>query len=179
MLDQDLTVMAWVNPQQWIAGWQGVFSMQAGSTGGEIYGIYLGNQGGAEIVFWTRIGGAAQGVRTGVGALALEEWAHCAVTYNGQKLIAYKNGEVVAEADVAGQLDNADRKGRFVINGNYNSLDGGLAEFSNCIIDEVVIFDEALPAEEIEKYATDGFEGTMAVEAAGKLAITWGEIKQP
>lgn len=177
MLEKDFTCMAWFKANQWIAGWQCVFSMQAGSTGGEIYGIYFGNQGGKKILLWTRINGAGQNITTGQGGLDLGKWTHGAVTYNGSQMILYKNGEEAAKKPLAGNLDNGDRKGRFVINGNYNSLNGGLAEFADATIDEVIIFDEALPQSKIKELVDKGFVATLAVQPSSKLAVAWGALK--
>ena len=168
--------MAWLFPTQWDAGWNGCFSMQAGSTGGEIYGIYF-NQGGGDIIFWTRIAGSAKSVSIGQGSVKLNEWVHAAVTYDGSKLVLYKNGEKAGETALSGDLDNADGKGRFVINGNYNSLDGGLSEWCFAIIDEVLVFDEALTQAQIKAYMEKGFKGVAPVDPASKLTGTWAEIK--
>ena len=179
MLKRDFTCMVWVNPDEWVAGWNCAFSMQAGSTGGEIYGIYFGNSGGTEILLWTRIDGqGSMNITSGQGTLELNKWTHAAATYDGIKLIVYKNGENSAETALSGALDNGDSKGRFVINGNYNSLDGGLSEFCSATIDEVLIFDEAMPASKIKKYMEEGMNNIIAVESESKLATTWGDIKQ-
>jgi hypothetical protein len=175
-LDDEFTVMAWLKPNQWIGGWQAAFSMQAGSSGAEIYGIYFGNAGGTEILLWT----TGTSITTGAGGIDLGVWTHGAVTYDGANLVLCKNGEKVTEKAFAGPLDNKDGKGRFVINGNYNSLNGGLAEFCDSLIDEVLIFDEALSQTEIADYMNNGFEavsGTTAVDASGKLATTWGKLR--
>lgn len=177
ILEKDFTCMCWVKPTKWDAGWNCAFSMQAGSTNGEIYGIYFGT-GGGEILLWTRIAGSAKSVTSGKGALELDKWTHAAITYDGSMLIAYKNGEKAGEAPLSGELDNADRKGRFVINGNYNSLDGGLSEWSSATIDEVLVFDTALTADEIKSYVEKGFKAVAtAIESSDKLAATWGQLK--
>ena len=54
-------------------------------------------------------------------------------------------------------MNHGDRAGRFVINGNYNSLNGGLGEYAVCSLDEVVIFDEALSQEQIQGIMKLGF----------------------
>ena len=172
-LDDEFTIMAWFKANQWIGGWQTVFSMQAGGGGGETYGIYFGNQGGTELLLWTT--GAS--VTTGQGTVDLGVWTHGTVTYDGSTLVVYKDGEIGAEAAFGGPLDNQGGGGRFVINGNYNSLDGGLAEFCNATIDEVIIFDEAISQDEIKNYMNNGFEGASPVEPAEKLTSTWAEVK--
>jgi hypothetical protein len=178
-LTRDFTCMAWVKPTKWESGWNCAFSMQAGSSGGEIYGIYFGNQGGTEVLLWTKIvGQGSKSVTSGAGALNLNEWAHVTVTYDGTKMIAYQNGEPVGETQVSGDLDNGDKKGRFVIIGNYNSLDGGLGEWSSTVIDEVIIFDEALSQDRIRAYMEKGFQAVAPVKSLDRLSTTWGNIKQ-
>ena len=177
ILEGDFTCMAWMNPHKWESGWNCAFSMQAGSTGGEIYGIYFGNQGGTEILCWTRIGGVAKSATSGQRTLELGKWTHGAITYDGSKLVVYKNGEKAGESPLAGNLDNADRKGRFVINGNYNSLDGGLGEWCSATIDELLIFDTALTQDEVKAYMERGFKSGASVESSGKLATRWSELK--
>jgi len=178
ILERDFTCMAWMKPHKWEGSWNAAFSMQAGSTGAEIYGIYFGDGGGTEILCWTSIAGSGRSVTSGKGTLNLDEWTHGAITYDGSKLVVYKNGEKAGETPVSGDLDNADRKGRFVINGNYNSLDGGLAEWCSATIDEVLVFDTALSADEIKSYMEKGFKAVAtAVEPSGKLAVTWGQLK--
>ena len=45
------------------------------------------------------------------------------------------------------------------------------------IIDEVVIFNVALTADDLQSIMTQGLAAATAVELRGKLAITWGAIK--
>jgi hypothetical protein len=177
ILERDFTCMAWMNPHKWEGSWNGVFSMQAGSSNGETYGIYFSNNGGTQIQCWTKINGQAIDVNSGQGAVALNGWTHGTITYDGSVLIAYKNAEKVGETETSGDLDNGDRKGRFVINGNYNSLDGGLAEWCSSTVDEVLVFDTALSANEIRRYMENGFLAGTAVEPSDKLATAWGSIK--
>jgi len=177
IIDRDFTCMAWVEPHEWLGSWNTVFSMQAGSTNGETYGIYFGNNGGAQIMIWTRIAGSGISATSGQGTLDLNVWTHCAITYDGSSMIVYKNGEQAGEAAISGDLDNADGKGRFAINGNYNSLDGTLQEWCSSTIDEVLVFDNVLTPEEIQEYMNNGFSAGQAVEPSAKLSTTWGELK--
>lgn len=172
MVEGEFTVMAWFKSNQSIGGWETVFSMQAGGTGQETYGIYFGDSG-TEIRLWT----TGTSITTGAGALDLGVWTHAAVTYDGSKLVLYKNGEQAVEQNFAGPVNNMDRTGRFVINGNYNSLNGGLSEFCDAIIDEVLVFDEVLSQEQIKSYMEDGFKVDSSVEPSDKLASTWAEVK--
>ena len=54
------------------------------------------------------------------------------------------------------------------------NLDGGEG-YSAGIVDEVMIYDRALSADEVEQNFEA--EGKIAVNSAGKAALTWGAIK--
>lgn len=179
ILKTQFSCMAWMYPTKWEGSWNGVFSMQAGSSNAETYGIYFGNNGGTEIICWTSIvGKGGQSVTSGKGTVKLEEWVHGAITYDGAKMIAYRNGEKAGETVVSGELNDPDGKGRFVINGNYNSLDGGLSEWCSAIVDEVLVFDTALSADEVKAYMSKGFGGFTAVDVSSKLATKWSMVKR-
>ena len=178
ILDKTFTCMAWMKATKWEGSWNGVFSMQAGSSNGETYGIYFGDGGGTEILCWTKlVGQGGKSVTSGKGAANLDEWVHGAITYDGSKLIVYKNGEKAGETETSGDMDNGDRLGRFVINGNYNSLDGGLSEWCSATVDEVLVFEEALTEAQVKAYMDKGFSGVVAVEPLEKLTTTWGQLK--
>lgn len=179
LLKRDVSWMAWVKPEKFRNAWNVVFSMQRGSSNGEVYALSLGGSGnmGHLIIFVNTVLGNFSAIDAAV--LETDKWVHAAGTYDGKKAILYKNGEPVAETAVTGDLNHEDRKGRFVINGNYNSLNGGLAEWIIGIIDEVLIFDTALSATELKNYMQKGLNvAGAAIEPKGKLAQTWGDIKQ-
>jgi hypothetical protein len=48
------------------------------------------------------------------------------------------------------------------------------ARYFKGIIDEVMIYDRTLNADDIKELATEG----LPVESKGKLAITWGTLKR-
>ena len=86
--------------------------------------------------------------------IALDEWVHVASTYDGTTAVLLKNAQPVAELStgIGGALSHEDRKGRFAINGNYNALDGGLSEHCSATLDEVLVFDEVLPQQDIQNF---------------------------
>ena len=176
MIKKEVTFMAWVKPDQFRSAWNVVFSMQRGSSNGEAYALTLGNSSSPGLIM-AFINADANVRVDDLGKLQIGEWVHIAGVYDGSKLALYKNGEQVSEVAVTGNLNHEDRKGRFVINGNYNSLDGGLAEWVRATIDEVLIFDEVLTGDEIRAYMEKGFANVAAVDGADKLTTTWGELK--
>ncbi|RPJ38798.1 MAG: hypothetical protein EHM35_03720, partial [Planctomycetaceae bacterium] len=159
LVKQDITFMAWCKPRQIVSHWQVVFSMQRGSSGGEAYAMTYGYNDDQLRAIVNTAGGNAEPVDP--TPFVLNEWVHAAATYDGDKVILYRNGESVVEnsASVSGALNHGDGQGRFAINGNYNSLNGGLSEYAVCSLDEVVIFDQALTQEQIRGIMELGFLG--------------------
>ena len=99
------------------------------------------------------------------------EWFHVAGTYDGEKLIAYQNGEVVNEVDHSGDINAGEGILRFAAR---TDNDGG--KF-NGMIDEIAIFDEALTQAEIQNMMNNGITSAAAVEPVRKVTTTWAAIK--
>jgi len=101
-------------------------------------------------------------------------WHHTVtvISRTGGRQILYIDGKSEANeniADVVGSVTNE----RDVIVGSYH--DG--KKFFSGAIDEVRIYNRALSDGEIEQnYKSEGFS---AIKPAGKLSLTWGEIKAP
>ena len=139
-----------------ISTWNGAHENGANSTQAASH-IRPGNGGGRQEVLGD--------------ALPVEEWVHLVGVWNGGQLHIYVNGELQNSADAAGppwaSLEEV-----------YIGPDPGCG--SRChwhgIIDEIVIFNVALSADEV-KSLSNGIEGALAVNAAGKTTITWGKLK--
>lgn len=119
---------------------------------------------------WVNIGGW-KGIREVAGGTILEpdEWYHVAFTYDGDTLISYIDGEPDREAVIGGNIDVAEAP--FTI-GSYK----GEAYHWQGMIDEVSISNIARTEEEIKGMML-GFEDFLAVSPNGKLAASWGKIK--
>jgi len=156
-VEQDITIMVWSKPHEVLGHWQVLFSMQRGSSGGEAYAMTYGNNDDHLRAIFNTAGGNGQVADP--EPIVLDEWIHAAATYDGEKAVLYRNGQPVAEnsTDVAGALNHEGVTGRFAINGNYNSLNGGLAEHTSSTIDEVLIFNEVLTPDQIQNIMELGF----------------------
>jgi len=161
LVEQNITLMAWSKPHEVLSHWQVLISMQRGSSGGEAYAMTYGNNDDHLRVILNTTGGNGQ--MADPESFVLDEWIHAAATYDGDTMVLYRNGESVGEdsASVSGALVHEDRTGRFSLNGNYNSLDGGLREHASCTIDEVLIFDEVLDQDQIQAIMELGFEAGL------------------
>ena len=102
------------------------------------------------------------------------EWVYLVGVWDGTKIYIYVNGELQNSADAVGQPWDS-------FEAVYIGADAGCnAGKGRChwsgIIDEIVIFNVPLSADEV-KTLGNGIEGVLAVDAAGKTTTTWGRLK--
>lgn len=125
-------------------------------------------------VFWTRFtsGGAGKWAfqKFGVTAITDEEWHHLAGTYDMKSVKSYVDGVVEAEAVFEGKPDASE--------GPLNIGDCPKYPYqTKGIIDDVGLFNVALTEDEIKSLMDTGLAKYLAVSDSGKLAVTWGQIK--
>ena len=102
-------------------------------------------------------------------AIETGRWYHVAVTYKAPKGKLYLDGELAVESASKGAAiryldDDWTQFGAF--RGNQQFYEG--------VIDEIRIYDRALPPEEVAQLWSISF----AVASRGKLTTTWGKIKE-
>ncbi|MCY4402931.1 MAG: LamG domain-containing protein [Candidatus Poribacteria bacterium] len=106
----------------------------------------------------------------------ITQWHLYTTTFDSAtgKWIIYIDAEIASEMDIDQTPLDADTGPVFI--GRDTCCAG---RFGNALIDEVAIFSVALEQSDIESLMNDGFEQTLtAVEAEGKMATTWGNVKQ-
>lgn len=123
---------------------------------------------------WTT-SGLSPGVY-GVTKLKKNEWYHVAGTYDGKLMKLYING--VAEPEL---LSSANAKVDGAWSGDIGTPADTLqlkyaAETYIGLMDEIVLFNRALAADEIMQL-TKGWKAAMALESNDKLSATWGQLK--
>lgn len=106
--------------------------------------------------------------------LPLNRWVHTAVTYDGDAIRLYIDGEQVAEEQWPGQISNNPSNNLYVgIESDGTIPDATHGSFIG-IIDEVILANRAFSVDEIQEY----MRGATAVEPAKeKLSTCWGDIK--
>ena len=164
------TLSAWVNLDSVPEACGSV--LQYGS-GGEtnLIGMMVCKGGMAYVVGWLADMESDGTMERGV-------WNHITITYDGKLLRIYINGEFDKKDPPGLKWGNQPRKLNTVLGiGKIGALwngDEGDESFTAGLIDEVSVYDRTLSADEVEQnFNAEG----LAVNAAGKLALTWGGIK--
>ena len=100
------------------------------------------------------------------------DWHHLVFTYDGELMKVYVDGNVDAEQPTTGV---------FGLTGEPLKIGGMPGERpTHGLIDEVAVFNVALSEDDINNILDEGLEratGITAVSSAGKLAATWGWIR--
>ncbi len=102
------------------------------------------------------------------------DWHHLAGTFAGGTGKLYIDGVEAASTDVIGPASSFHQNDSDVAIGQ-DVVDGGF--FFDGMIDEVVILNVAASAGNVAYIMEGGLRETTAVEPAGKLAATWGDIR--
>ena len=120
------------------------------------------------------------------GTMERGVWNHITITYDGKLLRVYINGELDKEDPPGLQWGDQARELATVLdNGGIGTIgtimNGDEAEeaFIFGLIDEVSIYDRTLSADEVKQNNDTPTQasGVVAVDTAGKLALTWRGIK--
>jgi len=138
---------------------------------GRVMNIHLNEAANAILVGWS--GMAGDWLRI-AGVWTADEWHNIAVTFDGDDMIVYLDGEVVGERGSPGNPPA--ETGSFLM-GRF--LGGGY--FYKGIVDDVVVFTVALEEEDVRDVMNRGIEeamgGTAVSPIDNKLTSTWGKIK--
>jgi len=99
------------------------------------------------------------------------DWVFLTVTHDGRNTVSfYIDGELDSTAEIAPAGTN---DGPFIIgSGKHPAGDYGAGT-----VDEFAMFHRELDKAEILKIMKDGAQPFIAVEPAGKLTTTWGDMK--
>ena len=99
------------------------------------------------------------------------KWHHVAATFDGKVLRAYFDGVMEGETKTEIPPDHNTEPVRI---GRWGNPRG---DYWEGVLDEVAMFSQALTEDEIQDI-TMNMRDALAVEASGKLAVTWGTIKR-
>jgi hypothetical protein len=164
MITNDITFVAWINGWK-AADWAGIVGSRTPSACEMIFGDndtvhYVWNDNAGDTWGW------ADGP-----VIPENEWCLVALTVDPDKAVGY----VYTESDGLDQGSNDIphvEQTVGVLNIGWVDCCGGGRYFAG-LIDEVMIYDRALTANDLLQLATSG----LSVEPAGKLSTTWGSVK--
>lgn len=162
MIEDKVTITVLINFQS-LAGQQNYFSLYDGNNRYVPY-----KTSGNELHFWSNNWDISSGF-----VVSEDTWYYVANVYDGKKVSIWIDGELKVSNPAAGfTLAGGEQK-------IWIATDKGGWE-SECIIDEVGLFNIALNENDIKKINSEGLSKAMGispVESEGKISITWGRIK--
>ena len=149
--------------------WQIIASKENRNPTQRNYGMFCNiNTGVIHYSFTTSSGWKSFDAKT---VVTDNQWHYVAATYEKPNFRMYLDGEVDAEVAPDTAPDNTDN---VLFIGGCDIGDYWMTG----IIDEVVLFNDALSQDEIRKFASNGAKSVLtAVQPAGKLSVIWGKIK--
>jgi len=111
------------------------------------------------------------------GTMKVGVWNHITITYDGKLLRIYINGKLDKEDPPGLQWDpkKARKLNTELDSGSIGHHIGLCCPFDVGLIDEVSVYGKALSADEVKRNYTQPMG--LAVNSAGKAALTWGAIK--
>ena len=170
---KQITVMVWIKPDDSSIANGACLLCKGDDVNSREYRLLLGQ----DKTFRFHITGRAHYHALSDPVIIPGEWQHVAGTYDGggktRKSVVYHNGEEVLDdiKDSGGNLKDGPGSlflGCFNATGNWFVGE----------IDEAAVFDTVLDADEIaEIYRLGLRRAVLDVSASGKLAVTWGNIK--
>ncbi len=160
------TICAWANVEPGSANHRAVISSrhEPPTSGYIIYALPANTW-----QFWTGNGDPTWVTIQGP-AVNLGDWDHVAGVYADGKQMFYVNGELAGEVD---SNPNFNAEQEFLIGAGANERAAHEYLFKG-IIDEVRLYNRVLDEDEIAAVMDSE---SLAVEASGKIAVTWGQLK--
>lgn len=165
------TIVAWVKVGSVRANFaQNVVGKDDPAGSPRNFGLYVDGDERRDVLGTNYTHGGAWQSEYGITPVMDEQWHHLAATRDGEFLRAYTDGVLEGESGATIPPDQNDESVKI---GRWGAPRG---DFIVGLIDEVAIFNRALTEEEIGLVIT-GLAAMLAVEPSGKLAVTWGYIR--
>lgn len=169
------TITAWVKPEDNNSAFQ-VFMRKANPGNVRNYSLKIyENENNPLQMEYSRDAGAGGYCNGAHGNITLTDgsWHHVAGTYDGEATRIYLDGVLESEAACPEKEWPPDTNdGPVTIGATFE----GTGPVKG-IIDDVGLFKRALSEDEILNIMNDGLASTHVVDAMGKLATMWGDIK--
>ena len=163
----EYTISAWIKTEP-TGLWQTVIGKEPAAGNPRNYGIFVAGNTKLLGVNYTTAGAWKTAFSKTVAAD--NKWHHVAATFDGEFLRAYFDGVMEGETRTEIPPDHNTEPVRI---GRWGNPRG---DFWSGVLDEVAMFNQALTEDEIQDI-TMNMRDALAVEARGKLTVTWGVLK--
>jgi len=179
--EKEISYMAWIYSEAYDNA-RGIISKYTGSGNQRSYNLRLHHTINGAISTEVSSNGVYQlNVSTtdvhSEAVLQDGSWHHAAISFKAEDFLRmYIDGELVSESAATATESIFDNETPMSIGTDFNDED---TRFFNGMIDEVAVFNRALSNDEVKR----AMEGNImnvptSVEAVGKLATSWGMIKE-
>ena len=159
-LTNGMTLSAWVYSTDSAASWRTVILKEI--SGDLVYGLYGSSDTG--LPQGMRVVGGGTKSASGTASLPLNTWTHLAATYDGTNLRMYVNGVLTGTVAATGSMANSSLPLRIGGNAVWGEYFAGR-------IDEVRIFNRALPAAEVTTMMNTPVAGASNVQPTQSSTI--------
>jgi len=160
---ESFTLTAFVRPALTGDTWQHIWRSRPVESGHNTLFVNIGG-----FLSWRAMVGGSWTILCEGGVISADEWQHVAMVSDGKNFKMYVNAELAKETNFM-ETDGAIQT--FYVGGD------AMSENYTGAIDEVSVWNRALSEDEIRTLCTEGVEAFLSVDPAGKLAATWGKIK--
>jgi len=167
-IEEQITMEAWVKPEVAVVSGDSMSPM----TKDRCY--YMQVRGGKIGNYFYNV--TPPGYHLSKKDIEIDDWTHIAITYDGKTKRFYVNGEEDSTVDATGNIQKTDDSLGIAAEVRIPARGAANQRYYKGIIDEVRVSNIARPANEIKDAFLHGY--ILRVEPAGKLAKTWGVIKQ-
>lgn len=166
-ITDNITVSVWAKPgANLTADWRTLVGKSPASVLGQLtfsYDMRTLNSG--VLQFSLNLGGTWQSVNG--PTLVPDTWYHITGTYDGQEMILYVDGEPIGTTQTTGEINVTPDP---VCIGNIVSATGTVSnEYWSGVLDEVLLYNEALTAAQIQQIVQGNIPGVSLVAAASPV----------
>ena len=172
LVDPDFAIGLWVKPGNTQKMYADILSNHGGAAG--LVGYCFEQFENNTIQFYTTfgVGGGFLEQKVALTQLTDGVWQHFISVRQGTTLTHYVNGKETASGTTPKGPVTESPKNLWIANWSVES-----GRQFNGIIDELVIFNDALSIDDIKTIMNKGVVGVSAVSPSGKLATAWATIK--
>lgn len=159
---KNISVEAWIKPQRITSGVrQSIVSFKEGDTPNVGAVLALPEDATNKLRFWVKVNDSWQAVTSTQSITPNAEWYHVVGTYDGSVIKVYLNGVVTATI-ASGEMTNAPGSATSTVTIGARASNNG--NWFQGLIDEVAIYNRALPETEIVEHYRNYSIGIPTVE---------------